>query len=116
MNTSIKIDLDTEGKPVDRTRYRALIRLLLYLTTSRPDIIFAVCVCARIQSVPKESQMAAVKKILRYLKGSQESDYGGCRVDRKSTSDTCQMLGNRLISWFSKKQNSIATSTVKHNT
>ncbi|KAK6141693.1 hypothetical protein DH2020_024556 [Rehmannia glutinosa] len=131
MNTSVKMDMDTDGKPVDQTRYRALIGSLLYLTASRPDITFAVGVCARFQSAPKESHMTAAKRILRYLKGSQEvglwypkeggfkligysdSDYAGCRVERKSTSGTCQMLGNRLISWFSKKQNSIATSTAE---
>ncbi|KAK6151791.1 hypothetical protein DH2020_014426 [Rehmannia glutinosa] len=129
MNTSVNMDMDADGKAVDQTRYRALIGSLLYLTASRPDITFAVGVCARFQSAPKESHMTAAKRILRYLKGCQEvglwypkeggfkligysdSDYAGCRVDRKSTSGTCQMLGNRLVSWFSKKQNSIATST-----
>ncbi|KAK6153484.1 hypothetical protein DH2020_013123 [Rehmannia glutinosa] len=131
MNTSVKMDMDADGKAVDQTRYRALIRSLLYLTASRLDITFAVSVCARFQSTPKESHMTAAKRILRYLKGCQEvglwylkeggfkligysdSDYAGCRADRKSTSGTCQMLGNRLISWFSKKQNTIATSTAE---
>ncbi|KAK6145251.1 hypothetical protein DH2020_022071 [Rehmannia glutinosa] len=131
MNTSVKMDMDADGKPVYQTRYRALIGTLLYLTANRPDITFAVGVCARFQSAPKESHMTAAKRILRYLKGCQEvglwypkeggfkligysdSDYVGCRVDRKSTSGTCQMIGNRLISWFSKKQNSIATSTAE---
>ncbi|KAK6163384.1 hypothetical protein DH2020_000248 [Rehmannia glutinosa] len=131
MNTSVKMDMDADGKPVDQTRYRALIGSLLYLTASRPDITFVVGVCARFQSTPKESHMTAANRILRYLKGSQEVglwytkeggfkligysdfDYAGCRVDRKSTSGTCQMLGNRLISWFSKKQSSIATSTAE---
>ncbi|KAK6150721.1 hypothetical protein DH2020_015653 [Rehmannia glutinosa] len=131
MNTSVKMDMDAEGKLVDQTRYRALIRSLLYLTTSRPDITFAVGVYARFQSAPKESHMTATKRILRYLKGCHEvglwypkdggfklvgysdSDYVGCRVDRKNTSGTCQMLGNRLVSWFSGKQNSIATSTAE---
>ncbi|KAK6160510.1 hypothetical protein DH2020_003891 [Rehmannia glutinosa] len=134
MNTSVKMDMDADGKPVDQTRYRALIGSLLYITASRPDITFVVGVCARFQSAPKESHMTQTKRILRYLKGCQEvglwypkypkkggfkligysdSDYVGCRVDRKSTSGTCQMLGNRLISWFSKKKNSIATSTAE---
>ncbi|KAK6126917.1 hypothetical protein DH2020_039332 [Rehmannia glutinosa] len=113
--------------------YRALIGSLLYLIASMLDITFAVGVCARFQSAPKESHMTETKRILRYLKGCQEvglwypkdkeggfklarysdSDYAGCRVDRKSTSDTCQMIGNRLVSWVSKKQNSIATSTTE---
>ncbi|KAK6158950.1 hypothetical protein DH2020_006264 [Rehmannia glutinosa] len=131
MNTSVKMDMDADGKVFDQTRYRALIGSLLYLTASMPDITFAVGVCARFQSSPKESHMTAAKRILRYLKGCQEvglwypkegefklivysdSDYAGCRVDRKSTSGTCQMLGNRLVSWFSKKQYSIATSTAE---
>ncbi|KAK6123589.1 hypothetical protein DH2020_042678 [Rehmannia glutinosa] len=116
-------------KVIDQTRYRALIGSLLYLIIARLDITFDVGVCARFQSVPKESHVTAAKRILRYLKGCQEvglwypkeggfklvgysdSDYVGCEVDSKSTSGTCQMLGNRLVSWFSKKQNSIATST-----
>ncbi|KAK6139099.1 hypothetical protein DH2020_027160 [Rehmannia glutinosa] len=131
MNTSVKMDMDADGKVVDQTRYRALIGSLLYLTASRPCITFAVRVCARFQSTPKESHMTAAKRILGYLKECQEvglwypkeggfklvgysdSDYVGCRVDRKSTSGTCQMLGNRLVSWFNKKQNSIATSTAE---
>ncbi|KAK6148203.1 hypothetical protein DH2020_019115 [Rehmannia glutinosa] len=131
MNTSVKMDMDADGKTVDQKRYIVLIGSLLYLTASRSDITFAVGVCARFQSAPKESHMTAAKRILRYLKGCQEvglwypkeggfkligysdSDYAGCRVDRKSTSGTCQMLGNRLVSWFSKKQNSIATSTAE---
>ncbi|KAK6138758.1 hypothetical protein DH2020_027495 [Rehmannia glutinosa] len=124
MNTSIKMGMDADGKDIYQTRYRALIGSLLYLTTSRPDIIIPVGVCARFQSAPKETNMTAAKRILRYLKGCQEvglwypkeggfkligysdSDYARCRVDRKSTLGTCQMLGNRLVSWFSKKQNS----------
>ncbi|KAK6150461.1 hypothetical protein DH2020_015393 [Rehmannia glutinosa] len=131
MNTSVKMDMDADGKAVDQTRYRALIGSLLYLTANRQDITFAVGVCARFQSAPTESHMTAAKRILRYLKGCQEvvlwypkegrfklvgysdSDYARCRVDRKNTSGSCQMLGNRLVSWFSKKQNSIATSTAK---
>ncbi|KAK6138969.1 hypothetical protein DH2020_027290 [Rehmannia glutinosa] len=131
INTSIKMDMDVDGKAVDQTRYRALIGSLLYLTISRPDITFVVGMCALIQYAPKQSHMTAVKRILRYLKGNQEvglwytkqggfkligysnSDYPGCRVDRKSTSGTCQILGNRLVSWLSKKQNSIATSTAE---
>ncbi|KAK6139114.1 hypothetical protein DH2020_027143 [Rehmannia glutinosa] len=131
MNTSVKMYMDADGKAVDQTRYRAIIGSLLYLIASRPDITFAVGVCARFQSVPKESHMTAAKRILIYLKGCQEvglwypkqggfkligysdSDYAGCRVDRKSTSGTRQMHGNRLVFWFSKKQNSIATSTAE---
>ncbi|KAK6146430.1 hypothetical protein DH2020_020299 [Rehmannia glutinosa] len=134
MATNVKIDKDEKGKPVDESKYRGMIGSLLYLTASRPDILHVVCLCARFQSNPKESHMSAVKRIFRYLKGTiqyglfypkneneggfkligySDSDYAGCRVDWKSTSGTCQMLGNRLVSWFSKKQNSISTSTTE---
>ncbi|KAK6115529.1 hypothetical protein DH2020_007798 [Rehmannia glutinosa] len=131
MNTSVKMDMDEEGEAVDQTRYRALIGSLLYLIASRPDITFDVGVCARFQSAPKESHMIMPKRILRYLNGCQEvclwylkeggfklvgysdSNYVGCRIDMKSISGTCQMHGNRLVSWLNKKQNSIATSTAE---
>ena len=90
---------------------------LLYLTASRPYIMFATCLCARFQANPKESHLIAVKRIFRYLKGTQnlglwypkdtcfnlvgysDADYAGCKVDRKSTSGSCQFLGQRLVSW-----------------
>ncbi|KAJ9545625.1 hypothetical protein OSB04_025332 [Centaurea solstitialis] len=102
------------GKSVDQNIYRSMIGSLLYLTTTRPDIMFATCFCARFQANPKESHLAAVKRILRYLKGTPEmglwypkdssfelisftdSDYGGCKLDRKSTSGSCQFLGDKL--------------------
>ena len=131
MSTSCYLDKDEEGKPVDITKYRGMIGSLLYLTASRPDIMFSVCMCARYQANPKESHLSAVKRIMRYLigtpnmglwypKGSScyltgysDSDYGGCKKDRKSTSGTCHLLGNSLISWHSKKQVSVALSTAK---
>ncbi|KAK6162207.1 hypothetical protein DH2020_002048 [Rehmannia glutinosa] len=72
MNTIVKMDMDAEGKVVDQTKYRALIRSLLYVTAIRPDITFDVGVCARFQSATKESHVTAAKRILRYLKGSEE--------------------------------------------
>ncbi|CAH9071025.1 unnamed protein product [Cuscuta europaea] len=131
MNTSQGLSQDEDGKDVDPTLYRGLIGSLLYLTTSRPDISYSVGVCARFQSKPKESHLLAAKKILRYLKGNpnsglwyqtnggfdlygySDSDFARCKIDRKSTSGTCQLIGGRLVSWFNKKQNSIATSTVE---
>ncbi|GLT28090.1 hypothetical protein SLA2020_030460 [Shorea laevis] len=93
--------------------------------------MFSVCLCARFQACPKESHLVAVKRVFRYLKdtpnlglwypkGSSvdlhsylDVDYAGCRIDRKSTNGTCQFFGNMLISWFSKKQNSVALSTTE---
>ena len=93
----------------------------MYLTASRPDILFSVCVCASFQSNPKESHTLAAKRIIRFLKGTSnlglwysrnssldligilDADYRGYKIDRKSTSDTCQFLGLNLISWHCKK-------------
>nr|GEU60474.1 retrovirus-related Pol polyprotein from transposon TNT 1-94 [Tanacetum cinerariifolium] len=122
---------DKTGKDVDLHLYRSMIRSLMYLTTSRPDIMFDVCAYARHQVTPKECHMHIVKRIFRYLKGHlklglwypkespfdlvaySDSDYGGATQDRKSTTRGCQFLGRRLISWQCKKQTIIATSTTK---
>src|SRR5919202_809639 len=131
MATATKLDQDVKGKPVDITAYRGMIGSLLYLTSSRPDIMFATCLCARYQANPKESHLMAVKRIFRYLKGTpnlglwypkdsgfeligySDSDFAGCKIDRKSTTGSCQLLGNRLGSWSSKKQHSVSTSTAE---
>ncbi|KAJ9546514.1 hypothetical protein OSB04_019057 [Centaurea solstitialis] len=122
---------DYEGKDVDLRNYRSMVGSLMYLTASRPDIMFATCVCARYQAKPKESHLAAVKRIFRYLKGTPyygiwypkglgfelqaytDVDYGGCNMDRKSTSGHLQFLGNKLVSWASKKQQCVSTSTAE---
>ena len=128
MATNGHLDLDEGGKSVDQTLYRSMIGSLLYLTASSPDIMFSECMCARFQANPKESHLSAIKRILRYLKhtpsmslwypkgasftllGYSDSDFAGCRVDRKSTSGGCHLLGRSLVSWSSKKQNSVALS------
>uniref|UniRef100_I1QWR4 Reverse transcriptase Ty1/copia-type domain-containing protein n=1 Tax=Oryza glaberrima TaxID=4538 RepID=I1QWR4_ORYGL len=125
------LDLNEQGKDVDQKVYRSIIGSLLYLCASRPDIMLNVCMCARFQAAPKECHFVAVKRILRYLvhtpnlglwypKGARfdligyaDADYAGCKVDRKSTSGTCQFLGRSLVSWSSKKQNSVALSTAE---
>nr|GEZ01317.1 hypothetical protein [Tanacetum cinerariifolium] len=122
---------DGTGKDVDLHLYRSMIGSLMYLTASRPDIMFAVCVCARHQVTPKECHLHAVKRIFRYLKGHpklglwypkassfdlvaySDSDYGGASQDRKSTTGGSQFLGRRLISWQCKKQTIVATSTTE---
>ena len=126
-----KLEEDPSGKSVDPKTYRGMIGSLLYLTTSRPDIQFCVCLCARFQSNPKESHMLAVKRIFKYLVGTCDlgiwypagcklelfaycdADYAGCKLDRKSTSGLCVFLGGCLISWASKKQHSVALSTAE---
>ena len=108
-----------------------MIGSLLYLTASRPDIMYATCLCARFQADPREPHLTAVKRIFKYLKGTitlglwyprdsdfhligySDADFAGCKIDRKSTSGSCQFLGDRLVSWYSKKQKSISTSTAE---
>ena len=68
--TNCLIDADEAGQSVDSTKYRGLIGSLLYVTASRPDIQFEVCLCARFQANPKESHFKAAKRILKYLKGT----------------------------------------------
>nr|GFA56713.1 putative ribonuclease H-like domain-containing protein [Tanacetum cinerariifolium] len=119
---------DGPGKDVELHLYRSMIGSLMYLTASRPDIMFAVCAGARHQVTPKECHLHAVKRIFRYLKGHpklglwyprespfnlvaySDSDYSGAAQDRKSTTEGCQFLGRRLISWQRKKQKIVATS------
>ncbi|KAK1427874.1 hypothetical protein QVD17_16572 [Tagetes erecta] len=120
---------DDNGNPVEAHRYRSMIGSFMYLTTSRPDITFAVCCCARFQANPKESHEKAVKRIFRYLKGSSrlglwypkggnfdlhafsDSDHASCRINRKSVTGGCQYLGECLVSWQSKKQTTVSLST-----
>ncbi len=123
MHASESLNKDESGKPVDQTIYRGMIGSLLYLTSSRPDIMHSVCLCARFQSDPRESHLKAVKRIFRYLVGStnlslfykknQDFRLAGDRVERKSTSGGCHFLRSSLISWANKKQNSIALSTAE---
>nr|GEX61518.1 uncharacterized mitochondrial protein AtMg00810-like [Tanacetum cinerariifolium] len=120
---------DEEAADVDVHLYRSMIGSLMYLSASRPDIMFAVCACSTFQVTPKTSHLQAVKRIFRYLKGQpklglwypkvssfnleaySDSDYSGANLDRKSTTGGCQFLGRRLISWQCKKQTIVATST-----
>ncbi|GJU09478.1 putative ribonuclease H-like domain-containing protein [Tanacetum coccineum] len=122
---------DGDANDVDVHLYRSMIRSLMCLTASRPDIMFAVCACARFQVNPKTSHILAIKIIFRYLKGKPtlglwysidspfelvaytNSDYAGATQDRKFTTGGCQFLGNRLISWQCKKQTVVATSTTE---
>ncbi|GKA87199.1 hypothetical protein Tco_0808910 [Tanacetum coccineum] len=126
-----KLTKDVEGESVDNTKYRGMIGSLLYLTASRPDIMFSVCLCARFQEDPKISHLEAVKRIFRYVKGTMhlglwypkgsdietivyaDSDHAGDYVDRKSTSGICTFMGCCLTSWFSKKQTALAISTTE---
>ena len=70
MGSSIKLDMNEKGKPVNQTKYRGMIDSLLYLTASRPNIMYSVCLCARFQACPKESHLNAVQRIFRNFKGT----------------------------------------------
>ncbi|GKA86349.1 hypothetical protein Tco_0808060 [Tanacetum coccineum] len=122
------LTLDKDSESIDSTKYRGIIGSLRYLTASRPDIIFSICLCARFQGDPKVSHLEAVKRIFRYIKGTQHlglwypkdtgvnvlvyanSDHVGDVVDRKSTSGICTFVGSCLTLWFLKKQTSRANS------
>ncbi|GJR39459.1 retrovirus-related pol polyprotein from transposon TNT 1-94 [Tanacetum coccineum] len=99
METQKPLLKDEDGEEVDVHMYRSMIGSLMYLTSSRPDIMFAVCACARYQVNPKVSHLHAVKRIFS--------------LDRKSTTGGCQFLGCRLISWQCKKQTVVANSTTE---
>ncbi|XP_070035626.1 uncharacterized protein [Nicotiana tomentosiformis] len=114
IETSTKLDIDEPGSSVDQTLYRGMIGFLLYLTASRPDIVFSVGLCARFQASPKASHLTSFKRILRYLKGTTnlclwypkgsnfnlvgytDADYASFLMDRKSTS-VAENMENRFV-------------------
>nr|GFA02392.1 uncharacterized mitochondrial protein AtMg00810-like [Tanacetum cinerariifolium] len=122
---------DADGEDVDVHTYRSMIGSLMYLTSSKPEIMFAVFACARFQVTPKALYLHAVKRIFRYLKGKphlglwypkdspfnlvaySDSDYDGASLDRKSTTRGCQFFRCRLISWQCKRQIVVATSSTE---
>nr|GEW51868.1 retrovirus-related Pol polyprotein from transposon TNT 1-94 [Tanacetum cinerariifolium] len=117
-----KLDKDKEGKTIDSSHYHGMIGTLLYLTASRPDLQFAIRRCARYQSRPTEKHLHAVKRIFWYLRGTvnqglwypkdslialiafADADHAGCQDTHRSTSGSMQFLGDRLVSWSSKRQ------------
>nr|GEX20184.1 putative ribonuclease H-like domain-containing protein [Tanacetum cinerariifolium] len=105
IETKKPLTKDEEAADVDVHLYRSMIGFLMYLTASRPDIMFAVCACSRFQVTPKTLHLQAMKNIF--------SDYAEANLDRKSTTGGCQFLGRRLISWRFKKQTIVATSTTE---
>ncbi|GJY31987.1 retrovirus-related pol polyprotein from transposon TNT 1-94 [Tanacetum coccineum] len=129
--TKPKLDVDLSGEPVDQSDYRSKIGSLMYLTSSRPDLVQAVCYCARYQARPTQKHLKEVKRIFKYLKGTinmglwypkdsgfeltafSDADHAGCIDTRKSTSGGIQFLGDKLVSWMSKKQNCTAMSSAE---
>ncbi|GJU59627.1 retrovirus-related pol polyprotein from transposon TNT 1-94 [Tanacetum coccineum] len=123
------LDANLSGTPVDQTKYHSMVRALMYLKASRPDIVHATCYCARYQAMPTEKHLRKVKRIFQYLKNTinmglwypkdngfeltnfLDSDHAGCLDSRKSTSGGIQFLGgDKLVSWSSKKQDCTSMS------
>nr|GEZ99647.1 putative RNA-directed DNA polymerase [Tanacetum cinerariifolium] len=131
MATKPKLDADLSVKLIDQIDYRSKIRSLIYLTSSRPDIVQAVCYCARYQARPTEKHLKEVKWIFRYLRGTinigllylkdsgfelsafSDVDHAGCIDTHKSTSGGIQFLCDKLVSWMSKKQDCTAMSSTE---
>ncbi|GKC56734.1 retrovirus-related pol polyprotein from transposon TNT 1-94 [Tanacetum coccineum] len=102
MQIKDKLNLDKNGTLVDATKYRSMIGALMYLTSSRPDIIHATCLHARYQAQPTEKHLKEVKRIFRYLWGTV--NMGLCGT---------QFLGEKLGGWYSKKQDCTTMSTAE---
>jgi hypothetical protein len=126
MSMMTALDPDEDGEVVDQREYRSMIGSLLYLTATRLDIQFVVCLCARFQSFSRTSHRQAVQQIFKYLKqtiefgiwysasssldlvGFSDADFARSGIERKSTSGTCHFLGSSLVCWSSQKQSSVA--------
>ncbi|XP_057825359.1 secreted RxLR effector protein 161-like [Cryptomeria japonica] len=131
METVCKLTKSDDSPAVNQSEYRLMIGSLLYLTASRPDLMFAVCLVSRFQSAPQQSHLNAVKRIFRYVQGTldyglwyprtndftlvgfTDSDWAGCLDDRKSTSGAAFFLGDCLVAWHSKKQDCVTLSTAE---
>jgi hypothetical protein len=131
MKTSCKLSKDDDSNSTDQRQYRSMIGSLLYVTASKLDVMQEVGQVSRFQAAPKESHVLAVKRIFRYLKGTEEFglwypkgkdisliaytdvDWAGCIDDRRSTSGAVFYLGECLVSWLSKKQSSVSLSTAE---
>jgi hypothetical protein len=121
MSSTASLGPYEDGEVVDQREYMSMIGFLLYLTVTRPDIQFAVELCACFQASPHSSHQMIVQRIFRYLKhtpefgiwysasssldlvGFSDADFVGCGIDRKSTSGTCHFLGSSLVCWSSQK-------------
>nr|GEV56314.1 retrovirus-related Pol polyprotein from transposon TNT 1-94 [Tanacetum cinerariifolium] len=126
-----KLDEDALGILVDQTRFRSMVGSLMYLAASRPDLVFAMCMCARYQASPIKKHLEAIKRIFWYLRGTInwdlwypkdttmalmayiDADRVGCQDTQRTTSGSALFLGDKLVSWSSKKQKSTAISTTE---
>jgi len=131
IHSTTYLGLDEESTKVDGTQYRAMIGSLLYLTTSRPDIMYNICLCARFQKELREVHLTIVKRIFRYLTGTSnlgllfkrresfilisfcDVNYVGAKVEKKCISGSCHFIGGNLVTWICKKQGSTTLSTIE---
>jgi hypothetical protein len=131
MSTASSLGLDKDGEVVDQMEYRSMIDSLMYLTATRPNIQFIMCLCSRFLASPQSSHRTVVQRIFWYLKytlkfgiwystsssldlvGFFDADFAGCGIDHKSTSRTCHFLGSSLACWSSRTQSSVAQSTIE---
>ncbi|GKA26832.1 retrovirus-related pol polyprotein from transposon TNT 1-94 [Tanacetum coccineum] len=134
MEIKDNLDLDQNGSPVDATKYRSMIGALMYLMSSRPDIVHATCLCARYQAKPTEKHLKEVKRIFQYLPGTVntglwytkdsgfeltgflDADYTGCKDTFKSTSGGAQFLGEKLVIPKVVEKNAFSKSVNSHLT
>ncbi|KAK2980779.1 hypothetical protein RJ640_009564 [Escallonia rubra] len=128
---SEKLKKEDGGRKVDATLYRSLVGNLMYLTATRPDLMFAASLLSRFMQSPSHFHLGGAKRVLKYIKGTFDygikysknselrlfgfcdSDWGGCVDDTKSTSGYCFSLGSGIFSWTSKKQQTVAQSTAE---
>nr|GEX21691.1 hypothetical protein [Tanacetum cinerariifolium] len=127
----LKLDEDPSGILVNQTPFCSMVGSLMYLTASRPDLVFAVCMYARYQAKPTKKHLEVLKKVFQYLKGTinwglwylkdtaialtayADADHAGCQDTRRSTYESAQFLYDKLVSWSSKKQKSTVISTTE---
>lgn len=127
----LKLTRNGSGKKVDPTLYKQIVGSLMYLTSTRPDIMYAVSLISRYMENPTEVHLLAAKRIFRYLKGTadfgiwykkvgdsslfgfSDSDYAGDLDDRKSTSGFVFIMGSGAVSWSTKKQQIVTLSTTE---
>ena len=126
-----KLSKVDKGDEVDPSYYRSLVGSLLYLTSSRPDLMFATSVLSRYMQSPRQIHLRATKRVLRYFKGNydfgilytpnengylqgfSDNDWAGCPDDMKSTASYVFYFGSRVFSWVSSKQDVVAQSTAE---
>ena len=131
MSPNVKLIVDLLGKSVDSSLYRSMLGSFLYLTASKPDISYSVGMCTRYQPNLKQSHMTALKIVIKYVKitagfgvwyikdtndilaGYSDADWAENADDRKSTLGGYFYVGDNLVSWMSKKHNSIFLSTTE---